>query len=162
MIQVKDIMSTDLMTLTPNQEINEAVDALVQSQVSGLPVVDEENDHRLVGMLSEKDCFSLFTGGPNSKNFNHVHDYMTEKVMTVLENASIMEAIGLFLHSHYRRLPVIDGYGKLVGLITRKDVLKAAHFECRECADLPNTKECVQAMKDKVNFEYLLASVVNA
>lgn len=119
-------MATDLITFSPDQDIQEAIDILLEKKISGAPVLDE---HRhLVGILSEKDCLRIILESayydmpPES---GKVSDYMSHTVTTIMADRDILEVANLFLNSTHRRFPVIDK-GRVIGQISRKDILKAA------------------------------------
>ena len=122
---VTDYMSTKLITFQPNMDIQEATQTLLYSKISGAPVVNERGD--LVGMLSEKDCINLLLDGQYNQRptgTGKVSDYMSKKIKTLAHDTSIMDAAYQFANSPYRRFPIINS-GKLVGQISRRDVLKA-------------------------------------
>ena len=123
-ITVKDYMAAHLVTFNPDTDILEAIHALVEYRISGAPVVDKLGN--IVGVLSEKDCLevalqSSFYGELGGK----VEEFMTENVETVHANASMVDIAKLFLQSNFRRYPVVDDDHRLVGQISRRDVLKA-------------------------------------
>lgn len=128
---VRDIMARRLVTLRPDQPIRDAIDILLRSRISGAPVVDANG--KLIGMLSEKDCLNVFVNDAlHNTNPDHVDDYMSRTLTTIDPDADIFEAAAMFLKNSFRRLPVMEGE-KLVGLITRRDVLDAI----RRIADRP-------------------------
>lgn len=117
-------MSTNLLTLNSETDIYQAVDFLLKYKISGAPVVDEIN--ALIGIISEKDCLQLLQD--NEKNLPQnlkVRDLMSSKVNTLLPDTDIYSAAGIFLKSNYRRFPVVNNAGKLVGQISRRDILRA-------------------------------------
>ena len=122
-LRVSEYMSTELVTITPDTEIMRAVYLLVKHDISGMPVVDEEGE--LVGILTERDCIATAinavyfdeAGGP-------VRDFMSSPVETAEADDSLMNVADRLSKSIYRRFPVIED-GRLVGLISRRDVLEA-------------------------------------
>ena len=119
---VRDFMSTQLVTLSPEMPIFKAITLLLKHKVSGAPVVDEQK--KLLGILSEKDCLAVFA---NEAFFSEtagglVSDYMTRDVMTLDPEDEVFKAAGIFMKQSFRRLPVVDD-GILVGQISRRDVL---------------------------------------
>lgn len=121
---VKDYMATILLTLRADTNVYEAVDFLLKHKISGAPVVD--NNNKLIGLISEKDCLQLLAKGvgrdlPKAK----VADFMSAKVDTILPDMDIYYAAGIFLKNVYRRFPVVDKKGKLIGQISRRDILRA-------------------------------------
>ncbi len=119
-----DIMTRSVVTLSPDTDIYGAMQVLLKKKISGAPVVDREG--RLVGMLSEKDCLRVLAGEaldglPEGK----VSDYMTRSVESITPTTSIYDIVHGFLQVHFRRLPVVDQTGRVVGQISRRDVLVA-------------------------------------
>jgi len=119
---VRDHMDTNVHTLNPDTEILEAVRFLLQHEVTGAPVVDE--DRQLLGVFSEKDCMKILsTGVGGDIPEGSVRDYMSTGVRTLSPNIDIYYTAGLFLQESRRRFPVVED-GKLVGAITRFDILR--------------------------------------
>lgn len=126
-ILVSDYMSKNLITFKENQPIEDVIDTLIQNKISGGPVVNEKNE--LIGIISEGDCMkqiseSRYYNLPIDKN-NTVGKAMVKEVETIDGNMNIFDAANKFLTSRRRRFPIVEN-GKLVGLISQKDVLKAA------------------------------------
>ena len=119
-----DIMARSEMTLSPETNIYRALQLLLKHRLSGAPVVDAEG--RLVGILTEKDCLKVllgeaFDGLPESR----VQDYMTRNVDTVAPTSSLSDIVGRFLGKRYRKLPVVDNQGRVIGQVSRRDTLRA-------------------------------------
>ena len=120
---VADYMDTVVHTLRPDAPILDAVRFLLDKHVTGAPVIDDAGV--VVGMLTEFDCLRLLAEGANNEvPRGTVRDYMSHKIVTVPSRMDIYYAAGLFLGQRFRRLPVVDD-GKLVGAITRFDILRA-------------------------------------
>ncbi len=122
---VKDYMTikTHLISFKPDTRIYFVIKTLIQRSISGAPVVDE-NDN-LVGVISEKDCLKvLMEMTMHEMPGGTVDSYMSPGVTSIDENKTILDAVQMFQDSHYRRFPVTRD-GKLVGLITRRDILRA-------------------------------------
>ena len=122
---ITNYMTRKLITFHPDTDIWDALQMIVKNKISGAPVVDKSGN--LVGMLSEVDCIRVILEGPyNNQPGGHgiVKDYMNHGVSTIEVNTTLMEAAFSFAHSKYKRFPVLDG-GKLVGQLSRSDVLRA-------------------------------------
>jgi len=120
---VASYMATDLHTLSPDADIRDAVDFLLEHRISGAPVIDAEG--ALVGVISEKDCLRLLaTGDDHQRASGVVADFMTREPATIPSTMDVYFAAGVFLTRPYRRFPVVDD-GKLVGQVSRRDILKA-------------------------------------
>ncbi|MFC7356297.1 CBS domain-containing protein [Jejudonia soesokkakensis] len=125
-ITVSDYMSTNLITFKENQSVLEVMDTLIKKKISGAPVVNDK--YELVGIISEGDCMKQIS---ESRYHNHpmenlsVQNHMIKNVDTIDGNMNVFDAANKFLESKHRRFPIVKD-GKLVGLISQKDVLKAA------------------------------------
>ncbi|MFT4978580.1 MAG: CBS-domain-containing membrane protein [Myxococcota bacterium] len=138
-ILAEDIMVRRLHTAKPDQSVQAVVNALIKHRISGMPVVDAAG--KLVGMISEKDCINTLIRAVHDRMPpSHVSDVMTTP-KTIGPGAHLMTIAHHFSTLPLRRLPVVDGEGKLVGQISRRDLLKAArqifdHSPSREVAVL--------------------------
>jgi len=120
---VSDIMSRKLITFQVDTNVLSAIDSLLKYNISGAPVLDENGN--LVGILSEIDTMAtLIQSSYHGEGGGKVKDYMSTNVVTVNPEMGIVDLAEYFLKKHFRRLPVMDR-GKLVGLVSRKDVLLA-------------------------------------
>ncbi|MCK5274149.1 MAG: CBS domain-containing protein [Alphaproteobacteria bacterium] len=119
----RDYMSTDLVTFAPDTDIHRAIGTLLEKRISGAPVVDERG--QLVGILSSKDCLRVaFSASYHQEPGGTVSDYMSREVKTVDAAADIVAVAEMFVKGPYRRFPVMEN-GRLVGLLSRHDILKA-------------------------------------
>ena len=125
-ILVSKYMKTQLITFKPRQSVLEVMETLIKHRISGGPVIGENN--QLLGMISEGDCMKKIS---ESRYYNMpMNDVTVDKLMatdleTILSSMTIFEAASLFYKSNRRRFPVLKD-GKLVGQISRRDILKAA------------------------------------
>jgi CBS domain-containing protein len=121
--RVRDFMTTNPLSVSPETEIMRAVHLLVAEDISGLPVTDAQG--RLVGILTERDCIAVaLQAGYFDELGGRVEQYMTTPVETVEPDSSLMDLAELFARSPFRRCPVVEE-GRLVGLICRRDILRA-------------------------------------
>ncbi len=142
-MKVKEIMTKDVITLKPDVNVKEALQILFKRQISGLPVIDEEN--KLLGMFTEKDVLTYilpsyidtvgkFVYEENPKSTKKkladldtikVNQIMRKEVVTVLEDATLCEVARIMLTQKARRLPILNSAGKVIGIVARGDVAKA-------------------------------------
>lgn len=116
-------MAANLTTFSPDMDIMQAVDTLVQKRISGAPVVDEHGN--LVGMLSERDCVRVtLHASYYGEAAGTVSDYMVKDVESIDGEMSIPELAQLFVDKPFRRYPVVED-ARLVGQISIRDVLRA-------------------------------------
>lgn len=142
-------MATSLLTLNPKKNIFEAIKFLLDNKISGAPVVDDGN--QLLGLISEKDCLKLMAKGlDNNIPKVNVADFMTTKVDTILPEMDIYFAAGIFIKNTYRRFPVVDKNGKLVGQISRRDILRAIHENIKSDFTPGTGKDIVKIKKEDI------------
>jgi CBS domain-containing protein len=112
------------VTVSPDTNILEAIDLIVENRISGVCVVD--GDKRLVGVLSEMDCLkATLSATYNNSAIGIVADHMTaDELITSGPNDDIVDVAQDMLNRKIRRRPVIVD-GKLVGQITCRQLLKA-------------------------------------
>ena len=118
------IMDRSEMTLTADIDLRTAMSKLLQAKLTGAPVIDSEG--RLCGILTEKDCLKALVrqavdGAPSGR----VRDYMTTAVESVTESTRLLDIAQLFLRHSFRKLPVVNERGIVVGQVSRRDVLRA-------------------------------------
>jgi CBS domain-containing protein len=120
---VADYMATDLLTFSPELEINRAMTALLDRRLSGAPVVDRQG--RLVGVLSKKDCLKAALNAAYHRTWGgKVAEYMSSEVETLDADTPLFKAVEVMLERPFRRFPVMRE-GHLVGQISRCDLLRA-------------------------------------
>ncbi len=96
---------------------------MLQAKLTGAPVIDAEG--RLCGMLTEKDCLKALVrqaveGAPGAS----VRDFMTTPVDSVTPETQLLDLTRLFLSRPFRKLPVVDSEGRVVGQVSRRDILR--------------------------------------
>lgn len=140
-----------LHVVKPTTSVDDALELLVEKKVTGLPVIDD--DWNLVGVVSDYDLLALDSiSGRSSQNdtnmfpnvdsswktFNElqkliskthgkvVGDLMTPSPLVVRGSTNLEDAARLLLETKFRRLPVVNSDGKLIGILTRGNVVRAA------------------------------------
>ncbi len=119
----RDIMTERVITLSPDQRVDDAVRGLLEHGLSAAPVCDKQG--RLVGVLSEFDYIgvlaeSAFEGWPAG----HVRDWMTSNVESVSPDEDLFALAARMHQSKHRRLIVTED-DRVVGIISRRDVAKS-------------------------------------
>lgn len=130
-ILVKDYMQPAAHAISVKANTAEVVERLLKSGLTGIPVIDESE--AVVGFISEQDCIkemlndAFFCEEPAS-----VRKLMTEKVLTVTPNTSIVELAQTMMREKPKNYPVVSD-GKLVGIINRRHVLQALIDNDEDC-----------------------------
>jgi CBS domain-containing protein len=120
MFKAGDIMTTHVVTVDANDSVDHAISLMVRHRISGLPVLDQQG--RAVGIVSEFDLLELVCAGQNEQV--RVCDYMSPNLFGVCEHDNWVVVADMFRAKHVRRLPVFRD-GKLVGIVTRHDLMHA-------------------------------------
>lgn len=125
MTPVHEIMSSDVLSISPTAKVLEALRMMSVADVRHLPVVEKG---RLVGILSDRDIHR-FEGADEISNdvvLRHfdapVSERMTQEPRTVASNASLEQAVQIMIDAKIGALPVVDG-DKLVGMLSAIDLL---------------------------------------
>jgi CBS domain-containing protein len=120
MLKVKDIMTESVISVKKETPIYEALELMTENDITGIPIVRE--DMTLVGILSEKDILPLFYAREGEED-KMVDDFMTRPAIHFDEDESLLDVCDCLMENHFRRVPVTSK-GKLVGIISRRDLLK--------------------------------------
>ncbi len=181
-MRARDIMSTKVVTVSPSTSVRDIAGLMVEKHVSGLPVLNDNGT--LVGMVSEGDLLrrpeigtqkhrrrwvSFFSGvDEQAREFTKSHalragDVMTEQVIHVSEETPLGDVVGLMEKHNIKRLPVLSD-GKLVGIVSRADLLRA--LAARQAAPMPPPAESDAtiraAMSDVLKTEeWAMSAMVN-
>lgn len=143
-LTARDIMTKDVKTISEEMTLAEAGEVLVTNGISGAPVVD--NQGKLVGMLSEADLMDekkrkaviprmalfglwvvpdkLVQEAYKEGFYITVRDVMSKNVVTAEEDTPVGELVALMVEKRINRIPIVRD-GKLVGIVTRHDILRA-------------------------------------
>lgn len=123
-LTARDFMVKKLVTLRPTMDVLDAVKLLLKNRISGAPVVDE--DGKYLGVFSEKCAMNFILDAAYEQlPTNEVRAFMDSEAQTIGPDAHLLSVAQVFLLTPFRRLPVLQD-GRLVGQVSRRDVLKAA------------------------------------
>ena len=145
----REFMNDHVMSFQAHNELDRAVTKLLRRGYSGAPVVDESN--HLVGILSEHDCAgALARAAYEGWSVGTVGDTMTRELETLPLDTDLFATADRFRTTAARRLPVVDQNGRLVGLVTRRDLLAALdRFRHRqEQARLMDTHDLIRGRRE--------------
>jgi CBS domain-containing protein len=119
MISLEKIMTRDVVTTMMTTNIYDAVRKMSDGNITGLPVVDE--DEKLVGVVTEKDVMRYLLNTSNIEGT--VQDCMTSDVISLnLNNNNLLDTIKILVEKNFRRIP-IESEGRLKGIVSRRDVI---------------------------------------
>jgi len=112
-MEARDVMTKDVITLTPDMTVDEAQDVLLRYRIHGAPVVDRTD--QLVGMVSFVDLVAR----PGAR----VRDIMNPDPVTAPEDAPVEEVAALMLDQMVRRVPIVRG-NRVVGIVSASDIIQ--------------------------------------
>ncbi|MFO7951394.1 MAG: CBS domain-containing protein [Bacillota bacterium] len=145
----KEIMSSPTVSVKEEQTLKEAIKLLADYKISGLPVVDDSG--KIIGIISDTDIIrysqkinvvpttklsgwispytdvselATFRSGIETLHQTEVREVMTKKVYTATEDTSATDIARLMNRRKVNRIPVINGKGELVGIVTRADLVQ--------------------------------------
>jgi len=145
MLKAKDIMTRELISVTPETPVTEAAKILLEKRINGLPVLDEQGE--LVGIICQSDLVAQQKRFPIPSVFNlldglipigspktlekemkkiaasRVAEAMSTTLVAVSPEATLEDIATLMVTKNFHTLPVLD-HGKLVGIIGKEDVLR--------------------------------------
>jgi CBS domain-containing protein len=130
MICAKDIMSKSVATVRQDANVLDIIRHLVENRVTGLPVVSE--DRRLLGIVTEKDILEILLHDKDVKE-KTAKDVMTTEITCFDEDVDLMEIFKCLVESNFRRVPILSD-GKLVGIISRADIINFLSIKAEEAA----------------------------
>lgn len=141
-MQARDVMTTNVITVSPDTTVQEVAQCLLDRGISAVPVVD--GGGKLLGIVSEGDLMRRSETGTERKHSwwldmvsstqdqareyvkthgTHARDVMTRSVVTVAEDASLEEVATLLEKHHIKRVPVVRD-GRVVGIVSRANLLR--------------------------------------
>jgi len=122
----RDIMIKKVITLRPHVQAMDAIKIMLKHKIAGVPVVDTLGQY--VGVFTEKSSLSLLIGVEYESNpTTEISHYVDTEAETIDEETDLLTIVNIFLKKPYRRLPVLRNGIELVGLVCRRDVLRAFH-----------------------------------
>ena len=168
-MKAADVMTRQVITVTPDASILQAARLMLQHHISGLPVVDQQG--QVIGMVTEGDFLRrsetgtvrhrpswlevLMSTGRLAEEYVHTHGRKVDEVMsrsphTVSEETSLEEVVRTMERERIKRVPVVRG-GKLVGIITRANLLHALATVART---VPPVERDDAAIRDRILSEF--------
>jgi len=133
MLKVKDVMTKDVISVKKETPIYEAMEIMRKKDITGMPVI--EDDMTLVGVITEKDVLRLFYANEDEKN-ETVGFFMTRPAVSYRENENLRSVCDFMMINYFRRVPVVSKQGKLVGIISRPDIIDYILEQRRQNAEV--------------------------
>lgn len=137
-LKIKEAMNKKVITLDPSHTMADVRKILKNHRISGVPIV---HSRRLVGIVSIEDLINCLRNGSMDKKVGEV---MSDTVITLFSDEPLIHAINKFNNKDFGRFPILDrDSGKLVGIITKKDIIQCL---LRTLESLYHEKESKEAL----------------
>lgn len=123
-LKVSEIMIKEPLFITPEEKISSTELFMLRKKVGGLPVVKDQNNKILIGIITQRDIrlarFAMSLDSPNTV----VKDLMTSEPIAVKKDETVRDVLELMFTNKIQRLPVIDKNNNLIGLVVQSQILK--------------------------------------
>ena len=120
-MKVREIMSEPVVTCTLDTTLSAAARLMRDADYGTLPVIDAQG--RVAGIITDRDVCLAIAGSARNASHIAVHEVMTRKIVTVQATDTIHTALATMKGARVRRLPVLDTFGRLEGLLSIEDVI---------------------------------------
>ena len=127
MPKCSEVMTARPVCCEPEDSVSHAADMMRQHDVGSLPVVDSLDSGRLVGIVTDRDLVTKVVARNRPVDSATVKDAMTAGPATCREDDDVERAVSLMAERQVRRMPVLDGGGRLSGIIAQADVATRIH-----------------------------------
>ena len=115
-LKISQVMTTNVVTFSPDMTMLEALNLIQHHRISGAPVI---MNGEVVGIISTEDLIRALRDGRIDRK---VSDYMSKNLITAKATDKVVEALRIFAKKNVGRLPILDENNKLVGLLTKGDI----------------------------------------
>ena len=117
-MNAEDIMTKNVVTVSPTDSVKKVIQVLIENKVSGVPVVDGQK--KVLGVVTEYD---LILGIATIGSGQDVNQIMKKNFTSLLPKTNVEEITDMILTKRFKSFPVIDNDGRLVGVVSRRDIL---------------------------------------
>jgi CBS domain-containing protein len=148
-VSVSNIMVRNIKTAEENQSINSIAKVMSDNNIGSVVIVKSNDVERLSGIITERDIVRIAGATQTSSSSSTLlqllaRDIMSKPVITINPESSLQDAIQSMKLNNIRRLPVVNREGKMVGIITDKDIFRA----------IINSQSLVASISENVTVEY--------
>ena len=141
MAKCREVMTKDPSTCEPGDLVSKVASVMKQEDVGSIPVVESESSKRLVGIVTDRDLVVKVLASGRAVEQATVKDAMTPNPASCREDDDVEQAMKLMKERQVRRMPIVDGSGRLAGIIAQADVATRVHKDSK-------TGELVEAISE--------------
>ena len=128
-MKVKDIMTSDPVSVTPETPLRDAARMMKQHNVGIIPVVDRAGSKQLVGVITDRDIAVRCVAEGHDSSKCPVREAMSGEVQTARADDDVSSVMRLMGKEQVRRIPIVDERGGLVGIVAQADIVREAEDE---------------------------------
>ena len=142
-ISISNCMTKNIKTIQSKEPLFEACRIMKDNRIGCVIVVDESSSKTPVGIITERDIINNLSL-PDANLQILVNSIMSKPIVTVQETNSLIDALKTMQKNNFRRLPITNKEGKLVGIVTDKDIFKI----------IINNKDLLADLNTNKNFQF--------
>jgi CBS domain-containing protein len=116
-------MTKNVKTIQSKEQLFNVCRIMKDNRIGCVIVVDESNSNNPVGIITERDIVNNLSS-PDANLQIQVNEIMSKPIVTIQETHSLIDALQTMQKNNFRRLPITNKEGKLVGIVTDKDIFK--------------------------------------
>jgi len=141
MAKCSDVMTREPVCCEPGDSVTQVAGVMKREDIGSIPVVESREDRQLVGIVTDRDLVVKVLAGGTSIDAATVRDAMTSNPASCREADDVSKAVELMSQRQVRRMPIVDGSGRLTGIISQADVATRVHSDQK-------TGELVEAISE--------------
>lgn len=141
-ISISSCMTKNIKTIQSKEQLFNVCRIMKDNRIGSVIVVDESNSNP-VGIITERDIVNNLSS-PTANLQIQVKEIMSKPIVTIQETHSLIDALQTMQKNNFRRLPVTNKEGKLVGIVTDKDIFKT----------IINNKDLISDLSSNKNFQF--------
>jgi len=142
-ISLSSCMTKNVKKIQSDKALFNVCRIMKENKIGSVIVVDESNKNNLVGIITERDIINNLSL-PDANLQILVNSIMSKPIVTIQETYSLIDALKTMQKNNFRRLPITNKEGKLVGIVTDKDIFKT----------IINNKELLSDLNNNKNFQF--------
>jgi CBS domain-containing protein len=138
-ISLSSCMTKNIKTIQSDKGLFNVCRIMKDNRIGCVIVVDESSSNTPVGIITERDIVN-YLSSPLGNLLMQVKEIMSKPLVTALETQSLIDALQTMQKNNFRRIPIVNKEGKLVGIVTDKDIFKTIINNKELLSDLNNNK----------------------
>jgi len=155
-ISLSSCMTKNVKKIQSDKALFNVCRIMKENKIGSVIVVDESNKNNPVGIITERDIVN-YLSSPLGNLLMQVNSIMSKPIVTIQETQSLIDALKTMQKNNFRRLPITNKEGKLVGIVTDKDIFKIIINNKELLSDLRNNKnlQVSQSILEKYREHFL-------